>query len=369
MQKQPAQTSGFARLLATILALVLVIVLPLALLAFNVGQTMFNQPLVKRVVTEELVNSDLMPAALEWFSERRAQQRMDNGEALAGTNEPDIVLLLSFMDANDWRLGKNEWLTNDMLTDWTATIVDGAYAWIDSNDRLPQISLNMTPLKARLNSAHGTNGIMIAYNNLPPCNQAQVDDFKARRAKAPVGSVVQYNLCNFPEPDHTDQVRDYQNSLNDVVKNIPDQFSLSDQMTTLGSDFEGIKAQLRLVRTLGSLAWIAPLVLLLLILALAVRNLPALSRWWGIPLWIGAALGILPVVIFPGLVTNFLADGLLSKAPALIKAETTRAVLRVLGEILNPMLIESMILMVVALVLIAVMFLRRSKPEPVATVV
>jgi hypothetical protein len=46
-------------------------------------------------------HSDLIPVALEWFSGSRAQARVDSGEALTGINEPDVVLLMSFLDRND----------------------------------------------------------------------------------------------------------------------------------------------------------------------------------------------------------------------------------------------------------------------------
>ncbi|MEK6575503.1 MAG: hypothetical protein AABZ58_14430, partial [Chloroflexota bacterium] len=90
------EAGGCAKVLAFLLALVLVVIIPLALLAFDVYHVAFNPPLMKRVLSDEVVNHDLIPVSLEWFSDRRAQERIASGEALTGVDEPDIVLLMSF---------------------------------------------------------------------------------------------------------------------------------------------------------------------------------------------------------------------------------------------------------------------------------
>ena len=41
-------------------------------------------------MTEEVLQSDLIPIALEWFSDRRAQQRVEAGEALTGSRRRRI---------------------------------------------------------------------------------------------------------------------------------------------------------------------------------------------------------------------------------------------------------------------------------------
>ena len=69
-----------ARALAFVLAVLFVVALPVTLLAFNVWRVIFNPPLVKSVIADEAVNHDLVPVGLEWFSERRARERVEKGE-------------------------------------------------------------------------------------------------------------------------------------------------------------------------------------------------------------------------------------------------------------------------------------------------
>jgi hypothetical protein len=182
------------------------------------------------VVTDEVVNSDLIPVTLEWFSDQRAQERVDAGMTLAGIDEPDVVALIEMLDREDWRQIKAEVLPDEILAAWVSVTVDGVYAWIDSGDRVPQITWDMQAFKARVASEHGANCIAIAYANLPPCTQAEIDDFLARLASALAGMDVLYNLCQFPDPWRADQYNDYVAALQGVAQNVPDQFALADEL-------------------------------------------------------------------------------------------------------------------------------------------
>ncbi len=339
--------------LAFILALLLVVGLPLFLLVFDVWRVVFNPPLIKNFITYEVVSSDLIPVGLEWFSDRRAQERVQKGEALTGIDEPDIVLLMSFLGREDWRAIKKELLTDEFLTHIVSVTVDGTYAWIDSTDRVPQITWELNPLIDRLDSEHGVNGIVIAYDNLPVCTQKEIDDYLYRLSLVPPGVEVLYNLCQFPQPWHDDQFSDYKNALFKVVANVPQQFALTDELSRVadqgGIGPDALKGQLILIRTLGNLAWLLPLVLLLLIVAVIVRSLKTLSRWVGLPLLVGGFLALLPTLVYRWLIVNVLATGALSETPEIIKPEVIRVITRAADEIFKPMMLQAIVIMVLGL--------------------
>jgi hypothetical protein len=81
---------------AFVLAILFVLTLPLALLAFNVGRVLSDAPLIKRVVTHEVTESNLVPVTLRWFAQRRAQERVMTGEAKTALSEPDVLKALEF---------------------------------------------------------------------------------------------------------------------------------------------------------------------------------------------------------------------------------------------------------------------------------
>jgi hypothetical protein len=346
------------KFIGLLLALILIVVLPLVLLAYDLGHVVYNPPLIKSVITDEVINSNLIPVALEWFSDRRAQERVESGEALTGITEPDIVLLMSYLNRDDWRKIKAEVLTDEILTDWTSVTVDGVYAWIDTDYRVPQITWQLKPFKERVDSEHGITCIKIAYGKLPPCTQAEIDDFETRLAAAPPNTEVLYNLCEFPDPWHEDQYNDYLAELQSIVKNVPDEFALTDELAQT-RDIQGVgpevlKNQLRLIRTLMNLAPFVPAILLLFLLILCVRSLKDLGRWWGLPLLVGGFASLLMPLTYRWLITNFLAAGPLSETPELVREEATRSILRLAAEVFRPMLFQALVVMAVGLLIIAI---------------
>ena len=350
--------TGLARFIAFVVVLILIIAIPLALLAYDVGRVVFDPPLVKKVLTEIVTESDLIPAALSWYSQSEAQDRYASGEAEAWVGEPDVVQLFLFMTVENWRTIRWEVLTNEILASFVSTSVDGTYTWIDSEDAVPDITWDLIPFKQRVDSQHGVTSIAVAYSALPDCNQDQINDFKSRLAAAPLGTKVLYNLCEFPDPWYEDQFSDYLESLGDLVANVPDAFALTDTLAgledTAGIGPAVIKTQLRLIRMLMNLAPLIPIVLLILILIFAVRGLRSLGLWWGIPLTVGAIWALAMAFVYRPLITQLLANGPLSETPELIQSEAIQAILILADEIFKPLLWQGLVVLVVSLILLLV---------------
>jgi hypothetical protein len=364
-KKMEAAMKKFLLFLAFLCVILLVMALPLALLGFDVGRVIFNPPLLTRVTTEIVTESDLIPAALAWYSQSRAEQRYASGQAAAGDDEPDVALLMDFMTIEDWRVIRWEVLTNEILADWVSVTIAGVYDWIDSEEAVPQITWSMKALIERVNSEHGTNAITVAYAALPPCSQAQIEDFESRLAAVPAGQEVLYNLCEFPDPWREDQFGDYVESLDDLVSAIPDHFGLTDELArvedTEGAGIETIKAQLRFIRLAMKLAPVVPLVLFFLILAFAVRSLKGLGRWEGIPLLLGGLIALAAALTYRPLFTMLLSSTFLSEVPELVKAEAIAAVLRLAAEAFRPMMWQALALTALGLALLVIGALSRPK--------
>jgi hypothetical protein len=348
----------FARIIAFFCALALIIALPICILAYDVGRVIFDQPLVKSVLTEIVTESDLIPSALEWYSLTRAEDRYQTGEAEAWVGEPDVVQLIEFMDAAAWRTIRWEVLPDEILVEWVSVTVDGTYAWIDADDRVPQITWDMAPLASRVASEHGVNAITTAYDALPPCTESQITDFKDRLSAAPEGTQVLYNLCEFPDPWHADQFNDYIESLEDLVANVPAQFELTGELAriedTQGVGPEALKSQLRLSRFLMTWAPLIPIALLLLILVFAIRSLKGLGRWWGFPLTLSSLITLIFALAYQFAITGLLSWGPLSEVPSLVRQEATGGTLRLAAEIFKPMLWQTLVILAIGLVLVIV---------------
>jgi len=356
--------------IAFLILIILLIALPVSILAYDVGYVIFDQVLVKGILTEIVTESDLIPVALQWFSERRAEQRYGAGEAIAWENEPDIVDMLSLVDIESWQAIRLEALPNEILAEWVSVTVDGTYEWIDSEARLPNITWDLRSFKDRVSTEHGKNAIQIVFDSLLPCTETEVADFKSRLAAAPPGTEVLYNLCRFPDPWFDDQVSDYHESLLKVVEEIPDAFALTNELAniedTQGVGPELIKAQLLLIRLLMRWAPLIPVVLLLLILAFAVRSLSELGRWWGIPVVLGGALLLILSLVYRATLIGVLTVGPLSEVPPLVREEVISALMILANEVFRPLMWQSIVVVVLGMIVIIVGAIVRPKPEVAA---
>jgi hypothetical protein len=363
------------KFIALVFVLLFVLCLPLALLSYNIGRVVFDRDLVKRVVTKEVTESDLLPVALEWLSLQRAQERVRTGEAQTGVREPDVVKAIQYLNRDHWRKIKAEVLPNQLLAWWTSAVVDGVYDWIDSSDVVPNITLDFKPWKDYVRGPRATNAVQILYDAMPPCKQAEIDDFQRRLKAAPPGTKVLYNLgapCAFPNPWRPDQMQQYRDGMNEVVNNVPDKFALSQELARIekqqGIGAEAIKQQLRVMRLAAVLGLFVPLILLVLIALFGIRSFSGAGLWIGLPLMVGGLLCLLPALVLPALIGTILTAGPMSEVPSQVRTEFIRAFGVLLGEILQPMLLQSLVIVFVGLVLAVVGFVVGFvvKPKPVS---
>ncbi|MEA3350762.1 MAG: hypothetical protein U9Q82_09095 [Chloroflexota bacterium] len=341
-----------------LMVVILVILLPISILAYDIGRVIFNPPLVKEVLNDIVTESELIPAALQWYSQRRAKQRYASGEAIAWDDEPDVVDLLSFVNIDGWIIIRKQVLPDEILEEWLSVAVDGTYTWLDSDDRVPDVAFDLSAFKQRVKSEHGRNAIQVVFDSLEPCSKEEIADFKSRLAAAPAGEEVLYNLCRFPEPWFEDQVSDYHESLDDLVKNIPDIFGLTEELAdtedTEGVGPEKIKSQLLLIRALMQWSYLIPAVLLLLILALTVRTLKSLGNWWGIPLTIGGALLLILSLAYQAIIITLLTIGPLSEIPSRVRQEAITAIMQLAVRFFQPLMWQSLVVLVLGVALIIV---------------
>jgi hypothetical protein len=127
------------------------------------------------------------------------------------------------------------------------------------------------------------------------------------------------------------------------------------------------KEQLRLLRALARWGWVLPFSLLGVIMALVVRSLRGLARWWGTPLLVGGLLSILAVLFASGVTQRLISQAF---AQAGIPEGLVRLLQSILvglrEQILGRMLLHGLLLTLGAGVLLFVGFLvGRRTPKPV----
>ena len=114
---------------------------------------------------------------------------------------------------------------------------------------------------------------------------------------------------------------------------------------------------MRLIRLLMQWLWLAPVILLIIILVLALRSRKEFTRWWGLPILVGGFLVLLPALLYRSLITMYLSAWPLSEVPELVKDEALRVLIKLAGYIFQPMLIQAVVIVVVGILLVILLSL------------
>jgi len=350
-------------ILLVILSIVFVLTTMSAVFSYDVWRVAFNPPLVKQMLTDEFIESPLIPRVLEDISLRRAEERVESGESLSGVDEPDIVLLLSFVGYEEWAQIKELIVTDAFVTHLVSISVDGIYDWIDSDNPTPQFVWEMEELRERLVGEQGEQAIMIAYEQLPECTDEEIDDFTSRLAAMPPGVEALYNLCQFPDPWREDQFDDYLNALVDINQNMPEEYDFGQMLGGVGlagGNIMAVKVFLRVVRFIGHWGWIAPLGILLLILIIGVRSLSDLGKWLGVPLVISGAFVIGAAFLARAQLLALITNAIAMQMSDLLRTEVEASFTRLSGYIFQPITIQGAIMLGVGALLVIVMIIANS---------
>ena len=347
---------GFVRFILVVLGILLVLSTIMALIGFDIYTVLFNKAAIQRRLDSELSKTGIIPAALAEMSNQRAKQRIEAGETLSGSDEPDILLLLSYVKLDDWQHIQSLILPDEFILQLISTALDGVYDWLNTDAVSPQFSLDMVPMKTLLQGAKGEQAIMIAYAALPQCTQADVDDFESRGAKAAADEEVLYNLCQFPDPYHDDQVSDYLASVKTVSDAVPDQFKVGEGSKPASSadanQLRIIKLVLRTMRFLGRWGWVVPLMLAGMIIAIAVRSFRSLGNRIGIPLLISGAFTLPLALVGSAQLTALVLQRLPEQLPVVMKSSVEGLATDLIAFAFRPLLVGSIAVLAVGVVLL-----------------
>ena len=273
--------ANYSRGFGLLFALIFIVALPLSMTAFNTGKVVFNPIVVKRILSETITGADLIPSILTWLSELRAEERDATDISMPWYDEPNALDLIEFIRVEDWRRITAVLITDEIRVNWVTASVNGFFDWLDSDIILSNITWDLTALKSRINSEHGTEALSIAYESMPSCKENQIKEFKDRLISVPTGSNVFYTLCIFPDPWGKEQFSEYTRSLEDLAAFMPTSWNPV-EVFSLGEDSQGTrvdtaKKQLYQARWRMKTAPVIPAILLLLIMISVVRTLKSLG--------------------------------------------------------------------------------------------
>ncbi len=351
---------------AFILAGILILALPISLLANNLGNVIFNEEEFKGISNQMIVNSEVVPAALEFVTN---QQAGEISSKLGETERPEgrglnLYNLIFAMKDDDWIKFKEALLSDDVITDWVEGTVHSLFAWLDSEDAVPLIVWNMEPLIQKMAGPPGDEAVEAFYNSLQDCSDLQMDEMRTQAGEPLPRAKMVEELCKLSTFPHTEQIQVYNDVMQMVVDATPKEFNATQALLNGRDQIRGaytLKWQLRSWRYRMDTSLLYPLSLLFLILIFGVRSMEALGQWWGIPLIGGSLIALLSSLLSGTLWRGFLTGNLPENIPktSLLYYQIIESTSRVISPVFNPRIWQSFVLLLIGAGLFTMSFILR----------
>jgi hypothetical protein len=293
------------KVLAAVFALLIILVLPLTIISHDVARLVFSAETLSDVLVERLVYSGLFHNAIA---------EVIPGSEFLEEFSPEAAVIdrtLSGISQEEWRVIIEALLPAEWLERQTTKNVESIIAWIDDDRPLPDIVIELRPLKEQLSGGSGVEVLDIVIDSWPICTEDQVAEIRSSEER---GGITPILICEPPEPFRGRTVNRIAGLVEDYMRNLPPDFSLRELEESEPSieNVRILKERIRLARALTSSVWLLPVALLGLIMALSIRSWKGIAIWWGIPLLLAGVftglLGILAVRASERLVPLYLAD-------------------------------------------------------------
>lgn len=360
--------NAILKFLAFIMAGALILVLPIAMVANNVGNVFFNQEQMNEIVTGVVLDSELIPAALEI---RTNQQAEDISQKIEGTDNPggrelNLYNLIYSMEEQNWKNFKDALLADELTSSWIQSIIDGFYNWLDSDEPIPFISLNMQPILERMNGPEGEAAVIAFYDSLPDCTDLQMEEMQTNPGDPlPRGMMVR-ELCKLSTFPHAEQIEVYKEVMGMVIDATPPEYNATQALLRQRNEIGGIftlKWTIRTWRWNLDTVMLLPVTLLLLILFFGVRSMEGLGQWFGIPLIGGGLIALITALISRTLWRGWLAERMPDAIPqtSLLYHELIDASTRIIGPIFNPLTWQAFIVLLIGAGLLTMGFILRMR--------
>ena len=275
-----------------------ILILPLTLVIAEAGRVSFNPASLSRALSRVAFESEALPMGLTWLAQTFPEGNLAYGEAQLFPEPPALMRLFVGLETDDWRAVLQELLPPAALAGWIEDTAVALDRWLDGTGSLPEVSYDLTQVKARALSSPGLRAARIAFQALPPCTPVQPAAELGEDSPPPPDTELLTLPCALPALWAEDQFFAYAGTIPGLVDSMRDRFSLAEALGPGEGDsslaqLESVKSVLRLARSLSRLAPLLPAALLGASLVLQVRSWPQLAGSWS-P-WLGA--GGLSVIV------------------------------------------------------------------------
>lgn len=320
------------RIVAVLMLAVFTLLLPLSLVARDIGALVFDPATTKTLVRENLLDTQLIAGLA-----RQATQEMllsgvgedgaqPSGEAQERNTEEGINV--AALDEALNNLSQEDW---EKITDLTAPtalveqtvnqVVDGYSLWLNGDQDFPPLQLDIKVWKE--NTQNNAGAVMnVLLDAMPACSAEEVQQISGENMTTAEGVAGSITACRPPEPYYSQMIANADLLFQESLRRAPDliDLNLMTQNTEAPNELVQFKTSLTRARLAVNWSWVAVAGLGTLAVALVARGLRPLLRWAGWPLLLA---GLITVILGLALqffslhfLDNLLANALTSEAGA-----------------------------------------------------
>ena len=333
----------FGKFIAGICAVLFIITGVMALLLFNIERTAFSSATYKQAFENQNLYARMPSILANTLSVTIVQNQ----------NTPTFIKTLTL---TDWEAAISSMLPPEELKAITDDALDSIFDYI--NRKTDSVTISIIPLKSHLIGASGVEVVKQVLRAQPACTTEQLQAIALGFLSG--GDII---LCSPPEDVLTFLTPVIESQIQIMTVAIPDEVTL--MSSVLSGTPNDPRLRLNNVRLLMLLSPLLPAVFLLGITIFAVRGLKDWLAWWGWPIFMTGAGGLLlavlgsPVIGF--IVRRFMqiqGAGFIPPSLLATMQETASSVTR---EILKPVTLEGSILALIGLgmAVVAVFVVRR----------
>jgi hypothetical protein len=198
---------------------------------------------------------------------------------------------------------------------------------MDNDLPAPAVPMDLRPIQQSLVSGGAARVVETILDSWPACTVQQLDEL----SRSALAGQLPMQYCEPSEPYRSAIGVLATQALIEQARALPPKIDLlardPSQPTDDLASVMALKEQLRTLRALTRWGWLLPFSLLGVIMALVVRSLRGLARWWGLPLLGGGLLSFLGVFVASALAERLTAQALQGVSPD--------ELVRLLGSILD----------------------------------
>jgi hypothetical protein len=334
----------FLRSVAIVFVVIVVATWPLAFLLHDMGEAIFSPGTLRQLIRETFLQGDFSATVAEQVVAEVAESADEDGGIGAL-----VQSALGNLDEEQWEQIVDLIAPPTLIAETLDELVDDIYSWIDSDQALPDLLIDLQPWIQNL-SANLPVVTEKILNSLPACTLV---DLAELMVEGVAGEIENLPLCLPPEPLYSLVVDASAQVLPEQLGDMSATIDLTEVIA--GCSGFGIEAQsllevkiwVRQVRWLAQWGWVAVLGLFLVSIPMGARSFLGALKWGGWSLALAGALTLLLgglVYMFSDVFLGGLLQLALPEVPAALTTPLSAISTKIVSLVTGPLFVQGGIL-------------------------